>query len=396
MKIERIILYTVLALAIPIISNIIKPGNVGVPLLISGIILLYLAYCLYMSKQYEDLNGKILLKVWMGILFLGSLRALALNYTSFNGVRDSLLSFLNISIVLCVFIGNIWNLKTYLKSFLIIMIPCAVFSALSWKSYGLTDVAHILYPISLFLLLLPYVTRKMKMLILAIAIISFFYDVSIRSNIFLLGGTLVFVFIYYISEKHTTLRYRRLVWLTFLILPFTLLFLGILGKYNIFKELMSSDIQIEVSGSKNRNNYLTDSRTMVYVDVLNSINGIDGWLLGYSPVSKIKTEMSKNNSDYKMGRNSTECGFLNILYYYGVIGILCFLFIIIYSSYLGLFKSNNKLVMMIGLYVAFKFFFMFLEEPNISMPTYFAIGVCLNSNFREMSDEQIVDILMYG
>lgn len=394
MKIERIILYTILALAIPIIFNIIKPGNVGIPLFISGLILLYLAYCLYMSKQYEELNGKILLKVWIGILFFGSLRALVLNYTSFNGLRDSLLSFLNISIILCVFMGNIWNLKIYLKYFLIVMIPCAAFSALSWRGYGLTDLAHILYPISLFLLIFPYVTKKNKILILAVAIISFFYDMSIRSNVFLLGGTLVLLCIYYISKKSVVLKYRRFIWSTFLILPLVLLFLGVLGKYNIFKELMSSDIQIEVSGSKNRNNYLTDSRTMVYVDVLNSIDGIDGWLLGYSPVSKIKTGMSKNNSDYKMGRNSTECGFLNILYYYGFIGILCFFIIIIYSSYLGLFKSNNKLVMMIGLYVAFKFFFMFLEEPNISMTTYFAIGLCLNSRFREMSDQQIIDALI--
>lgn len=394
MKIERIILYTILALAIPIIFNIIKPGHVGVPLFISGLILLYLAYCLYMSKQYEVLNGKTLLKVWMSILFFGSLRALVLNYTSFNGLRDSLLSFLNISIILCVFIGNIWNLKTYLKYFLIIMIPCAAFSALSWRGYGLTDVAHILYPISLFLLILPYVTKKTKILILTVAIISLFYDISVRSNVFLLGGTLVFLCIYYISKNSVVLKYRRLIWSIFLILPLVLLLLGVLGKYNIFKEIMSSDIHIEVSGSKNRSNYLTDSRTMVYVDVLNSIDGIDGWLLGYSPVSKIKTGMSKNNSDYKMGRNSTECGFLNILYYYGFIGIICFLVIIIYSSYLGLFKSNNKLVMMIGLYVAFKFFFMFLEEPSISMTTYFAIGLCLNSSFREMSDQQIIDALI--
>lgn len=393
MKIERIILYTVLALGIPIVANIISPGIVGIPKLISGIILAYVTYCLYMSHQYEKLDGKVYIKIWIWILIIGSVRAFIINYSSFTGLRDTLLSLFNICIVLSVFLGSAWNLKKYLSYFQIVMIPCAIFSALYWKSYGVSDVAHILYPNSLFILLLPYVNNRRKMIILTITIFSFFYDVSVRSNVLLLCGTVLLLIVFYLSKKDIVLKYRMLIWTTLLILPFTLFFLGVTGKYNVFKELMSSDIKIEASGSKNRRNYLTDSRTMVYYDVLTSISGVKGWVFGYSPVSKIKTQMAKNNSAYKEGRNSTECGFLNTLFQYGIIGILCFFFIIVYSSYLGLFESNNKLAMLIGAFVAFKFLFMFVEEPNISMTTYFAIGLCLNPNFRKMSDKQLKEVL---
>lgn len=392
MKTERIILYMVLALGIPIIANIISPGAVGMPKLISGLILAYLAYCLYMSHQYEDLNGIIYIKVWIWILVIGSIRAFFLNYSSFTGLRDSLLSLLNICLLLSIFLGSACNLKKYLSCFQIVMIPCAFFSALYWTSYGTSDVAHILYPISLFILLLPYVGKRQKMIIVAIAIFSIFYDVSIRSNILLLFGSFLLLIVYYFSRYDIMLKGRTLIFSIFLALPLTLFFLGVTGKYNVFKELMSSDIQIEVSGSKNRDNYLTDSRTMVYFDVLTSMDGIKGWLLGYSPVSKIKTQMAKSNSAYKKGRASTECGFLNTLFRYGLLGVFCLFSLIAYSSYLGLFASNNKLAMVIGAFVAYKFFFLFIEEPDISMTTYFAIGLCLNPDFRGMSEEQLKEI----
>ena len=48
---------------------------------------------------------------------------------------------------------------------------------------------------------------------------------------------------------------------------------------------------------------------------------------------------------------------------------------------------------MTGLYVVFKFMFIFIEEPRISMITYFAIGLCMNPEFREMSDSEIKETL---
>lgn len=393
MKIENIIFYIILASAIPIVANILAPGIVGVPTFISNIIIIIILYQLYSSSQYEILIGKKYIYIWVGILFIGGIRAFFQNISSFEGIRDAILSIVGISSVFCIYLGGIKNIPIYLKSFLIIMGGCSIFSALEWNSYGLTDVAHILYPISFFLFLYPYVSRKMRILLIVVALFSFFYDVSIRSNVLLLSFTFFLLFIFYVSRHRRFLMFRKLIWVTCIVLPFVLLFLGILGRYNIFRELMSSDVKIELSGSKGRSNYMTDSRTSVYEDVLTSIDNASALIFGKSPVAKINTHMAQISSSYKNGRSSTESGFLNILYFYGLIGVSGFLALTVYSSYMGVYRSYNKLAIMTGLYVVFKFMFIFIEEPRISMITYFAIGLCMNPEFREMSDSEIKETL---
>lgn len=388
MDIEKIIFYIVLASIIPIIANIFNPGIVGIPQLIAQILIIYFLYNLYGTKQFEILDGKLVFKLWLVILFFGVIRAFFTNYSSYEGIRDSLLALLNIATVYCAYLGGLQNTKTYLKAFLIILLPCAIISSLKWDAYGLTDVAHILYPISLLLLLMPYVTKKLKIILIAIALFSFFYDVSVRSNILLLGFSFILLVLYLVSKNNYQIRFRKVTWIGCFILPIVFLFLGVSGKYNFFAKLMSSKITIS-GGGKNRT-YLVDSRTVVYKDVFRSLDSAESWIIGKSPVSKIKTQMNLSNK--KEGRGRTESGFLNILYFYGLIGVLCYMCLSMYASYLAVFRTNNKLVTLVGLYVAFKFLFIFIEEPSITMTTYFAIGLCLNPEFRNMEEEEVKEI----
>lgn len=300
-----------------------------------------------------------------------------------------MLALLNIATVYCIYLGGLQNTKNYLKAFFIITLPCAIISSVKWNAYGLTDVAHILYPISLFLLLIPYVSKKCKITLIAITLYSFFHDISVRSNVLLLGFSIILLTLYFISKYHYKIRFRKITWIACFITPIIFLFLGISGRYNFFTELMSTKINIS-GGGKDRT-YMVDSRTAVYEDVFRSFDGTGSLIFGNSPVTKIKTQM--NITERKEGRNRTESGFLNILYYYGIIGILCYMYLSMYASYLAIFRANNKLATLIGLYVAFKFLFIFIEEPNITMTTYFAIGLCLNSVFRNMSEDDVKQVM---
>lgn len=385
----KIVFYIVLASVIPTIANIFNPGTVGIPQLIAQIVIAYLLYNLYGTRQYELLDGGFIFKSWLIILFFGAVRAFLINYSSYAGIRDSLLALLNIATAFCAYLGGLENTKTYLKAFLIIILPCAIISSLKWDAYGLTDVAHILYPISLLLLLTPYVSKKWRITMIAIALFSFFHDVSVRSNVLLLSFSAVLLILYFISKYNYQIRFRKITWIACFILPVLFLFLGISGRYNFFAELISTNINIS-SGSKDRA-YMVDSRTAVYEDVFRSFDDAGSLILGNSPVSKIKTQM--NIQDQEKGRNRTESGFLNILYFYGVIGILCYMCLSMYASHLAVFRSNNRLATLIGLYVAFKFLFIFIEEPSITMTTYFAIGLCLNPEFRNMEEEEVKQIL---
>lgn len=385
----KIVFYIILASVIPTIANIFNPGTVGIPQLIAQIVIAYLLYNLYGTRQYELLDGGFIFKSWLIILFFGAVRAFLINYSSYAGIRDSLLALLNIATAFCAYLGGLENTKTYLKAFLIIILPCAIISSLKWDAYGLTDVAHILYPISLLLLLTPYVSKKWRITMIAIALFSFFHDVSVRSNVLLLSFSAVLLILYFISKYNYQIRFRKITWIACFILPALFLFLGISGRYNFFAELISTNINIS-SGSKDRA-YMVDSRTAVYEDVFRSFDDAGSLILGNSPVSKIKTQM--NIQDQEKGRNRTESGFLNILYFYGVIGILCYMCLSMYASHLAVFRSNNRLATLIGLYVAFKFLFIFIEEPSITMTTYFAIGLCLNPEFRNMEEEEVKQIL---
>lgn len=389
MRTGKIVFLIVLASVIPTIANIFNPGTVGIPQLIAQIIITYLLFNLYDTKQYERLDGKLLLSLWFIILFIGALRAFLNNYSSYSGIRDSLLALLNIATVYCVFLGGLQNTKVYMKAFLIIMLPCAIISSYKWDAYGFTDVAHILYPISLFLLLTPYVSKIWRIFLIAVALFSFFYDISVRSNVLLLSLSVILILLYFISKYNYQIKFRKITWFASFILPIIFLFLGISGRYNFFAELMSSDVNIS-GGSKNRA-YMVDSRTAVYEDVFHSFKGAESLLFGNSPVTKIKTRM--NIMERKEGRNRTESGFLNILYFYGIVGILCYMCLSIYASYLAISHSNNKLATLVGLYVAFKFIFIFIEEPSITMTTYFAIGLCLNPMFRNAEEDEIKQIL---
>lgn len=389
MRTGKIVFLIVLASVIPTIANIFNPGTVGIPQLIAQIIITYLLFNLYDTKQYERLDGKLLLSLWFIILFIGALRAFLNNYSSYSGIRDSLLALLNIATVYCVFLGGLQNTKVYMKAFLIIMLPCAIISSYKWDAYGFTDIAHILYPISLFLLLTPYVSKIWRIFLIAVALFSFFYDISVRSNVLLLSLSVILILLYFISKYNYQIKFRKITWFASFILPIIFLFLGISGRYNFFAELMSSDVNIS-GGSKNRA-YMVDSRTAVYEDVFHSFKGAESLLFGNSPVTKIKTRM--NIMERKEGRNRTESGFLNILYFYGIVGILCYMCLSIYASYLAISHSNNKLATLVGLYVAFKFIFIFIEEPSITMTTYFAIGLCLNPMFRNAEEDEVKQIL---
>lgn len=386
---KKIVFYIVLVSAIPTIANIFNPGIVGIPQLISQILITYFLYNLYATKQYELLDGKRILKLWLIILFIGVVRAFFFNYSSYEGIRDSLLALLNIATVYCVFLGGLQNTKVYMKAFLIIMLPCAIISSYKWDAYGFTDVAHILYPISLFLLLTPYVSKIWRIFLIAVALFSFFHDISVRSNVLLLSLSVILILLYFISKYNYQIKFRKITWFASFILPIIFLFLGISGRYNFFAELMSSGVNIS-GGSKNRA-YMVDSRTIVYEDVFHSFKGAESLLFGNSPVTKIKTRM--NIMERKEGRNRTESGFLNILYFYGIVGILCYMCLSIYASYLAISHSNNKLATLVGLYVAFKFIFIFIEEPSITMTTYFAIGLCLNPMFRNAEEDEVKQIL---
>ena len=143
---------------------------------------------------------------------------------------------------------------------------------------------------------------------------------------------------------------------------------------------------------------LTDSRTGIYEDVLGGLKKNNAEMLGLGIDGKVKTSLSDLRdrdyaSLYKYGRPSSESGMLNYVQYGGFLGFLTYGLFLICAAFKGVFKSNNRWLMLIGLFVAFKFLYSFIEDAVsfklTSFYIFMMVGMCYNRRFRAMNDDEV-------
>jgi hypothetical protein len=180
-------------------------------------------------------------------------------------------------------------------------------------------------------------------------------------------------------------------------LPPVFLILGLSGIFNVF--LIGESLSwVVVDEKKESQDLLIDSRTAIYNDVFGELERQDSFLFGLGASGKTKTsltDISYADFDviYKEGRRGTESGMLNYIQWGGIIGGLLYFLLFIKASYLGVYKSKNWFCIMIGLWVAFKGMFSFIEDRNFfSISTIFiflAISVCMNKKIRSLRDNEI-------
>ena len=105
---------------------------------------------------------------------------------------------------------------------------------------------------------------------------------------------------------------------------------------------------------------LVDSRTSIYEDVFDELNRRNAYLIGLTANGKTQTSLSDiSNADfseiYKNGRPGTESGMLNQIQYGGIIGFICYSVLFIGATYFAIWKSRNRYMILIGLFVSFKY-----------------------------------------
>ena len=93
------------------------------------------------------------------------------------------------------------------------------------------------------------------------------------------------------------------------------------------------------------------------------------------------------------GRYGAEVGFLNILLYSGIIGVILYLLMLLTASYYAIFHSNNFLSKMLGLLLAGRWITFFIEEfTNFDLNNVFIwiiIGMVSCIEFRALSDDDL-------
>jgi hypothetical protein len=352
-------------------------------------------------KYVERFDSKeLVIKLFLWYGFATFIRGVitAVTYQDWTTIFSSGVSIF-IFMPLMIYLGkSTYTLYNILKSFLIFGIPlCFLIYYLS-DDPGPLGFTHMIAPIYLFILLVPYVKRSVKVFIIFVTIFSFFSDITIRANLVNILTAILILSTYFFRLKSWFLGLIKTLRFVFLSVPLIFLTLGVLGIFNVFAFGNLLD-QYEISDSSGKTqNIFIDSRSSIYSDVYNGLEKENAFLFGLGASGKTETQLSNLtyadfDKVYKEGRRGTESGMLNYLQFGGILGGFFYFILMARASYLAVHTSNNWLLIGVGLWISFKFMFSFIEDPSVftiaTVFNFICIGICFNEPLRSMNDLEI-------
>lgn len=292
--------------------------------------------------------------------------------------------------------------KELLRSFILFtpLIFVLFFVTDSSGPFGFTKT---LSPLYFFILLFPYLDMKIRTLIMILVPISFFSDITIRSNMINIVAAISIMITYFFRHSEWTLNLAKLMRY---LLIFTPLLFALLGGFQVFNVFKVGDYVNSVSivdGGGRSQELFVDSRTGIYRDVADQLVKENAILWGLGGAGKTETSLVYTRWGdfdviYEEGRRGTESGMLNYVQYGGLIGGWLYFLLFVRASHLAIYKSNNWMMVMLGIFVMFKGAFSFIADPlpfSVSSIFIFAsIGMCFNRKLRYLSDTEMKFFLL--
>ncbi len=286
-------------------------------------------------------------------------------------------------------------LRTYFKWCIPLSLLCLPFFLyFSWYWY--------FYPFIALVVLFPAIKHKWLYLIFTGFIC--FLDIYSRSPILKFIAAICCGYLVYLSYP---VKYYLCKYITILVyvLSMTLLILGITGVFNIFKmdEYLPSDMQKD-------KNLIEDTRTWIYTEVITSAYNNDYIVWGRTPargfdttfnivLENIETMSQMTKDKVKSERFGCEINFLNIFTWTGLLGVILLSLIYIRASFIALLYSNNSYIKVLGLYIAFRFLYGWIEDitsfDSNSLTLWLLISFCLSPFFRQMNNSEFKQFVKY-
>lgn len=257
--------------------------------------------------------------------------------------------------------------------------------------------ARVVIAVSLFILFVPWLPYKWKVLVIVVAASSVLMDISYRINAIKILFSFMLLFMYF-NRRFISQRILNLSVGVIFMLPLILFALGVSGQFNIFQD-NSTDIEI-VTGSDNADrtvNLAGDTRTFLFQEVFYSMLKKDSsFIIGEGGGSAYESPFFAIYDLNDRGRYGTEVGFINAVLYSGAIGVVLYMLMLMFSAYYAINKSNNYSCKLLGLFVAFHWVVFFIEDRTLmTMNFYFiwiAVGLCLSNEYRTLSDNDVSDL----
>lgn len=286
-----------------------------------------------------------------------------------------------------------------------VLLRCTIFVSLIFFLRGETgkgeNVIHIYYVsfIYFFIILIPLLPSRERVLVVIASIVCFNIDTSNRSNMLGILMSYAFLMAYYLTCFLYGSRYEGRIRLAsfakniLFFLPIFLLLLGALGIFNIFKAAEEKGDAFEYSGGS-VNVSTVDSRTTIYEDALRNLSSNNHWLFGSSATALYETGLAESLEGYEYGRlGGSESAFVAVLTFGGIIYALLMFTIFYKSANLAVDNSRSIFFKIFGVYISYRWLFSFVENPlDFSMYWIFMfilLGAATNETLRSMNDDQL-------
>jgi len=368
-----------------------------------GIQILFFITILSTRKNYfNKLHKKTILPViffltWMLVCIVRGF-FVAENYWEFKNIVNFSFNLL-LGLVVPVFMNPVLNqfiLKKWFKFVLPLFFVFILF-------IGENALGHYLAPIVVLSLVFPLLSKKWKIIVLFLTIYVVLMGQSARGNIikFTVAFSMGYLFFYFrgfLSNK--LLNFVRLF---LLIAPIILFVLGVLGVFNVFNmsDYIEGDYTTNIvkNGEMVEQKLTIDTRTFLYEEVIASSIKNDYIFLGRTPARGTDTAAFIHlyqdviDETGKEERYSQEVSILNVFTWTGLVGVVLYFLVFFRASYLAIHKSNNLFIKIIGLFVAFRWMYAWVEDfsrfdmNNIIL--WMLISMCFSESFRSMNNTEM-------
>ncbi|WP_111308311.1 hypothetical protein [Confluentibacter sediminis] len=396
------LLFTLFGLLIVVSTNILAKAGILFSLgTYASIVIMYVSIIIFAKFAYNvglkhvpkflSIVYRLLISWFILQIIRGAL--IANNYWEYKLLFFNSLTFTLISLVF--FLGNNLNITKYIfQKYLYAILPIAIVLLPLTHNVANQLFSRLAIPVTILLLFIPYIKKKWIIILTVIMIISILSEPGFRTGFIKIGVSLLLLIGLY-TKLLNSKTVKSIIFLTMLALPIIMLTLGIIGSYNIFEKLSENEdleYKIEVGDKLQKQNI--DTRSFLYEEVLEDLISTDNLLFGKSPSQGYKSYFFYNNGGAMNGiRYSSEVNILNLMLYFGLVGCMLMVILVISVSYYGIFKSNNKLAITLGFLLLSRYLLFFIEEfTQFNFNFYFfwlVMGLVASKQFRSMNESQI-------
>lgn len=364
--------------------------------IIDGIILLFFLFC----KEFKEYRLPKIASLYLIWVVISAIRGvyLAEGYWDYKSLVSSLFFYLS-PICLCFFqqpanFVKVSRICLYLLPFVfIVLLPIVQLEAIG-------KILLIIPPFLLFLFKLP-IKEKIYLLVWFFAI---FVLGTLGARSTAIRFIVAFLFSLSLLLKHFlyTNKAARYICLIMYVTPIVLFILGVSGQLNIFEAMSENNKgKYEAAGAFDADeteDLAADTRTFIYVETIHSAITENYVIWGHSLSRGYKSLWFQSTDliSYARGeRHSSEVAILNVFTHMGLIGVVLYSLIFIIASWNAILKGKSYFIKMVGLWIAFRWVYSWVEEFTRFDINYIYIwafiAMCYSPIYLKMSDKEFLE-----